>query len=71
MIAAAFNDQLVEYLARVPFEPFTIRLIDGRGWLIDAPDRLKLFACGTDHCFIDGEINRTFPPEMIKAIEPD
>jgi hypothetical protein len=30
MIAAAFNDELIQCLARQPFEPSTVRLIDGR-----------------------------------------
>ena len=69
MIAAAFNDELIQCLARQLFQPFTIRLIDGRGWVIDSPDSLQLFAHGADHCFIDGEIHRIFSPEMIAAIE--
>lgn len=34
MIAAAFNDELIERLARAPFEPFSIRLTLGRTWKV-------------------------------------
>jgi hypothetical protein len=60
---------LIELLARQPFEPFTIRLILRRGWFIDSPQALQLFAHGADHYFVDGEIHRIFSPEMIAAIE--
>jgi hypothetical protein len=68
MTAAAFNDELLIRLARQPFEPLTIRLIDGRGWVIDSPDSLQLFACGAEHCFVDDQIHRFFGPEMIAVI---
>jgi len=43
-------------------------LIHRRGLMMIARF-LQLLACDSNHCLIDREVNRIFPPELIEAID--
>jgi len=62
------SKEIAALLARTPFEPFVIRMVDGRTYEIPAADFLHVTRQGQIH--YEGDNPAWINPLVISAIEP-